>query len=207
MLSRASSSARVSTTCWRSAFGDRDAHLAQGAPHAVDGEGRGEEAEEELLGRLGADLLIAGRKHLGAECAAAGARDQHRGRHTAAVTACAACGPEERGSEVLEANALSGTSSTYERTMPSSWPRVTEARSESSGSLRFCASSESCSLAGGSESGGCNAAFLSFQRMDEQDPEPSNAASRTTAGLSAPTQHSCNSPRSEVPASSRTLGT
>ena len=66
-------------------FGDRDAHLAQGAPHAVDGAGRDKQAEDELLGRLGVAALIAGGQHLGAERAAGGARNLHRGGHAADV--------------------------------------------------------------------------------------------------------------------------
>ena len=77
----------------------------------------------------------------------------------------------------------------------SSWPRVRDARSEASRSLRFCSSCASCPMAGGSDSGGCNAVFLSLRGMDEQNPETTNAAPRSTRRLEVPTQRFCNSPR------------
>lgn len=66
-------------------FGHRDAHLAEGTPHAVDGANRGERGEDVFLGRLGAAPVTAGGQHLGAERAVAGVREQHRGGHAADV--------------------------------------------------------------------------------------------------------------------------
>ena len=66
-------------------FGHRDAHLAEGAPHAVDGANRGERGEDVFLGRLGAAPVTAGGQHLGTERAAAGVWEPHRVGHAADV--------------------------------------------------------------------------------------------------------------------------
>ena len=67
--------------------------------------------------------------------------------------------------------------------MRSNWPRIAEGESEASRSLRFCGRCESCSVAGEPDSVGCNPVFLALPSVDEQDPEVSNAASRSTVRL------------------------